>query len=241
MALLFHIYLSPALLDSWLSSSAVLLPISSCVLHPVTSTRVSCLSQSTQSAHSQTWVYCRRDIGYSPSSLQFAHSCVAGSPLREDSPVGSPYVLSASSPEQSLSSLSSPSSRHLIHRESPDLREPEEDDHHTVNAHANAHVLVQEWLTSAPEDTSCPYLFNSRVSVCGYVGESTNKVTFVLHYLLAHFFFLQHSFACPYKYDLLTFNSCWPLKQEVFKLKKDKITRCFCWQLWFHLVILSLR
>lgn len=61
------------------------------------------------------------------------YSCVVGSPLREDSPAGSPYVLSASSPEQSLSSLSSPSSRHLIHRESPDLREPE-DDHHTVNA-----------------------------------------------------------------------------------------------------------
>ncbi|XP_075879249.1 heterogeneous nuclear ribonucleoprotein C-like [Nelusetta ayraudi] len=60
-----------------------------------------------------------------------------GSPLREDSPAGSPYALSASSPEQSLSSLSSPSSRHLIHRESPDLRDAEEDDHHTISSHSS--------------------------------------------------------------------------------------------------------
>ncbi|TNN74956.1 Heterogeneous nuclear ribonucleoproteins C1/C2 [Liparis tanakae] len=56
-----------------------------------------------------------------------------GSPLREDSPAGSLYALSASSPEHSLSSLSPPSSRHRIHREKPDPREPN-DDHHTVNA-----------------------------------------------------------------------------------------------------------
>ncbi|XP_070823069.1 heterogeneous nuclear ribonucleoprotein C isoform X2 [Chaetodon trifascialis] len=59
-----------------------------------------------------------------------------GSPLREDSPAGSPYALSASSPEHSLSSLSPPSSRHRIHRESPDLREPE-DDHHTMSNHSS--------------------------------------------------------------------------------------------------------
>ncbi|XP_030270291.1 RNA-binding Raly-like protein isoform X3 [Sparus aurata] len=59
-----------------------------------------------------------------------------GSPLREDSSAGSPYALSASSPEHSLSSLSPPSSRHRIHRESPDLREPE-DDHHTMSNHSS--------------------------------------------------------------------------------------------------------
>ncbi|XP_017295921.1 RNA-binding Raly-like protein [Kryptolebias marmoratus] len=42
------------------------------------------------------------------------------SPLREDSPLGSSYALSASSPEHSLSSLSPPTSRHRILRESPD-------------------------------------------------------------------------------------------------------------------------
>ncbi|XP_035484335.1 heterogeneous nuclear ribonucleoprotein C [Scophthalmus maximus] len=59
-----------------------------------------------------------------------------GSPLREDSPAGSPYALSASSPEHSLSSLSPPSSRHRIHRESPGLREPD-DDHHTMSNHSS--------------------------------------------------------------------------------------------------------
>uniref|UniRef100_A0A1A7WHT5 Uncharacterized protein n=1 Tax=Iconisemion striatum TaxID=60296 RepID=A0A1A7WHT5_9TELE len=44
------------------------------------------------------------------------------SPLREDSPLGSSYALSASSPEHSLPSLSPPTSRHRIHRESPDLK-----------------------------------------------------------------------------------------------------------------------
>lgn len=59
-----------------------------------------------------------------------------GSPLREDSPIGSPYPVSASSPEHSLSSLSPPSSRHRIHRETPDLREPD-DDHHTMSTHSS--------------------------------------------------------------------------------------------------------
>ncbi|XP_045885879.1 heterogeneous nuclear ribonucleoprotein C isoform X2 [Micropterus dolomieu] len=59
-----------------------------------------------------------------------------GSPLREDSPAGSPYALTASSPEHSLSSLSPPSSRHRIHRKSPDLREPD-DDHHTMSNHSS--------------------------------------------------------------------------------------------------------
>ncbi|KAG7481674.1 hypothetical protein JOB18_001835 [Solea senegalensis] len=58
-----------------------------------------------------------------------------GSPLREDSPAGSPYPLSASSPEHSLSSLSPPSSRHRIHRETHDLKEPD-DDHHTMSNHS---------------------------------------------------------------------------------------------------------
>ncbi|MEQ2232995.1 hypothetical protein ILYODFUR_017204 [Ilyodon furcidens] len=44
------------------------------------------------------------------------------SPLREDSPLSLSYVVSASSPEHSLSSLSPPSSRHRIHRESPDMK-----------------------------------------------------------------------------------------------------------------------
>ncbi|XP_067342941.1 heterogeneous nuclear ribonucleoprotein C-like isoform X1 [Channa argus] len=56
-----------------------------------------------------------------------------GSPLREDSPVGSPYALSASSPEHSLSP---PSSCRRIHRESPDLREAD-DDHHTMSNHSS--------------------------------------------------------------------------------------------------------
>lgn len=59
-----------------------------------------------------------------------------GSPLREDSPAGSLYALSASSPEHSLSSLSPPSSRHRIHREDPDPREPD-DDHHTMSNHSS--------------------------------------------------------------------------------------------------------
>ncbi|XP_034536878.1 RNA-binding Raly-like protein isoform X2 [Notolabrus celidotus] len=59
-----------------------------------------------------------------------------GSPLREESPAGSPYALSASSPEHSLSSLSPPSSRHRIHRESPDLRD-HDDDHHTMSNHSS--------------------------------------------------------------------------------------------------------
>lgn len=54
-----------------------------------------------------------------------------GSPLREDSPAGSPYT-PASSPELSRSSLSPPNYRHRIHRESPNL---EPDDDHTVNHH----------------------------------------------------------------------------------------------------------
>ncbi|KAK5873899.1 hypothetical protein PBY51_018900 [Eleginops maclovinus] len=58
-----------------------------------------------------------------------------GSPLREDSPAGSPYALSASSPEHSLSSLSPPSSRHRIHREKPDQRD--DDDHHTMSNHSS--------------------------------------------------------------------------------------------------------
>ncbi|XP_027871610.1 RNA-binding Raly-like protein isoform X2 [Xiphophorus couchianus] len=44
------------------------------------------------------------------------------SPLREDSPLSLSYVVTASSPEHSLSSLSPPSSRHRIHRESPDMK-----------------------------------------------------------------------------------------------------------------------
>ncbi|XP_028999689.1 heterogeneous nuclear ribonucleoprotein C [Betta splendens] len=55
-----------------------------------------------------------------------------GSPLREHSPVGSPYALSAS-PERSLSP---PSSRHRIHRESPDPREPD-DGRHTMSNHSS--------------------------------------------------------------------------------------------------------
>ncbi|CAJ1048783.1 heterogeneous nuclear ribonucleoprotein C isoform X1 [Xyrichtys novacula] len=59
-----------------------------------------------------------------------------GSPLREDSPAGSPYALSASSPEHSLSSLSPPSSRHRIHRESHELRD-HDDDRHTMSNHSS--------------------------------------------------------------------------------------------------------
>ncbi|KAM9410243.1 heterogeneous nuclear ribonucleoprotein C [Pholidichthys leucotaenia] len=58
-----------------------------------------------------------------------------GSPRRENTPVGSPYALSASSPDHSLSSLSPPSSRHQIHRGSPDLRDPD-DDLHTMSNHS---------------------------------------------------------------------------------------------------------
>ncbi|XP_072321829.1 uncharacterized protein [Eucyclogobius newberryi] len=54
-----------------------------------------------------------------------------GSPQREDSPAGSQYSPSASSPEHSRSSLSPPY-RHRIHRESPKL---ETDGHHTVFSH----------------------------------------------------------------------------------------------------------
>ncbi|KAJ0002142.1 hypothetical protein NQD34_001938 [Periophthalmus magnuspinnatus] len=54
-----------------------------------------------------------------------------GSPPREDSPAGSQYSPSASSPEHSRSSLSPPY-RHRIHRESPEL---DTDDHHTVINH----------------------------------------------------------------------------------------------------------
>lgn len=50
-----------------------------------------------------------------------------GSPQREDSPAGSLYSASASSPELSRSSLSPP--YHQIHRESPKL---ETDDYHTM-------------------------------------------------------------------------------------------------------------
>ncbi|KAK0150065.1 Heterogeneous nuclear ribonucleoprotein C [Merluccius polli] len=57
-----------------------------------------------------------------------------GSPLREDSPAGSPYPPSASSPEQSLPPLSPPSSRHRVQRESPELGEATDDDHHSVNS-----------------------------------------------------------------------------------------------------------
>ncbi|CAG5855107.1 unnamed protein product [Menidia menidia] len=59
-----------------------------------------------------------------------------GSPLREESPVGSPYAVSASSPEQSLCSLSPPTARHRIHRESPDLR-VHDDDQHTMSNHSS--------------------------------------------------------------------------------------------------------
>lgn len=59
-----------------------------------------------------------------------------GSPLREGSPVGSPYAVSASSPDHSLSSLSPPTSRHRMHRENPGLREPD-DDHHTMSNHSS--------------------------------------------------------------------------------------------------------
>ncbi|XP_028296336.1 heterogeneous nuclear ribonucleoprotein C-like isoform X2 [Gouania willdenowi] len=58
-----------------------------------------------------------------------------GSPLRDDSPVGSPYAMSASSPEPSLPSLSPPSSHHRIHRESPDLGESK-NTHHTMSNHS---------------------------------------------------------------------------------------------------------
>ncbi|XP_016887888.1 RNA-binding Raly-like protein isoform X2 [Cynoglossus semilaevis] len=61
-----------------------------------------------------------------------------GCPLREDSPVGSPYALSSSSPDHSLSSLSPPSSHHQILRDIPDLKESDDDyqDHHLVSSHS---------------------------------------------------------------------------------------------------------
>ncbi|XP_068597089.1 heterogeneous nuclear ribonucleoprotein C-like [Brachionichthys hirsutus] len=61
-----------------------------------------------------------------------------GSPLREDSPAGSPYALSGSSPEHSLCSLSPHNSYHLIHRESPGLRELK-DDHHKMSNNSSDH------------------------------------------------------------------------------------------------------
>ncbi|XP_068430836.1 heterogeneous nuclear ribonucleoprotein C-like isoform X2 [Clinocottus analis] len=79
-----------------------------------------------------------RDRTHSKSSR--AHSTSSSttkwSPLREDSPAGSLYALSASSPEHSLSSLSPPSSRHRIHRENPDPREPN-DEHHTMSNYSS--------------------------------------------------------------------------------------------------------
>nr|XP_057945705.1 heterogeneous nuclear ribonucleoprotein C-like [Doryrhamphus excisus] len=56
-----------------------------------------------------------------------------GSPLREESP---PCSLYASSPEHSLSSLSPPSSRHQIHRESSVQRGPD-DEHHMMSSHTS--------------------------------------------------------------------------------------------------------
>lgn len=142
------------------------LTISSCVLRPVTLvilTLVSCPSQRTVCASSKKkHEFCsRQDINDSLGVWQLVDSCVAGSPLREDSPAGSPYALSASSPEQSLSSLSSPSSRHLIHRESPDLRDAEDDDHHTVS------VLIQGGRRGVFRDASSSSLrlFLSQKSV----------------------------------------------------------------------------
>lgn len=58
-----------------------------------------------------------------------------GSPQREDSPAGSLYSPSASSPELSHSSLSPPYHHH-IHRESPEL---ETDDYHTMSQRSNHH------------------------------------------------------------------------------------------------------
>ncbi|CAL8360887.1 unnamed protein product, partial [Gadus morhua 'NCC'] len=60
-----------------------------------------------------------------------------GSPLREDSPAGSPYPPSASSPEQSLPPLSPPSSRHRVQRESPELGEATDDEHHSISNHSS--------------------------------------------------------------------------------------------------------
>ncbi|XP_056135327.1 heterogeneous nuclear ribonucleoproteins C1/C2-like [Lampris incognitus] len=54
-----------------------------------------------------------------------------GSPLREDSPAVSPYPLSASSSECSPSPHSPSRFRHRIQRESPELGEATDDDHHT--------------------------------------------------------------------------------------------------------------
>lgn len=123
-------------LDACLSSSAVLVSLSPHVSFVLSLLSFSLLFPVRHRGHSQKIhkFRSRQDIDHSLGISQFVHTCVVGSPLREDSPAGSPYALSASSPEQSLSSLSSPSSRHLIHRESPDLRDAEEDDHHTVSA-----------------------------------------------------------------------------------------------------------
>ncbi|XP_011490016.1 RNA-binding Raly-like protein isoform X5 [Oryzias latipes] len=59
-----------------------------------------------------------------------------GSPLREDSSAGSPYVVSASSPEHSVSSLSPPSSRHRIYKGSPDLS-MRDDEHIMMSNHTD--------------------------------------------------------------------------------------------------------
>lgn len=60
-----------------------------------------------------------------------------GSPLREGSMAGSPYPPSASSLERSPSPLSLPSPRRCIQRESPELGEASDDDHHTMNNHSS--------------------------------------------------------------------------------------------------------
>lgn len=115
------------------------------------------LTQSQWDVHRRFWLWPTVKIYFPRKHVQtkqnfsstpkcFPYVCVhpfaVGSPLREDSPVGSLYALSASSPEHSLSP---PSSRHRIHRESPDLREPD-DDHHTVNA---PHNDLQDRLRTA--------------------------------------------------------------------------------------------
>ncbi|XP_034045173.1 RNA-binding Raly-like protein isoform X2 [Thalassophryne amazonica] len=61
-----------------------------------------------------------------------------GSPLRADIPSGSPYPLTASSPEHSFSSLSPHTSYLPIHKGSPNLRESS-DDHHTMSNNSSDH------------------------------------------------------------------------------------------------------
>ncbi|MEQ2227442.1 hypothetical protein ILYODFUR_037769, partial [Ilyodon furcidens] len=56
------------------------------------------------------------------------------SPLREDSSLSSLYGVSANSPEDSLSSLFPPSSRHWIYEESPDRKMPDDDDDHMMSS-----------------------------------------------------------------------------------------------------------